>query len=106
MSKLTDLNPRFVGAGGEGITNSETGEQVPERHGIAISFDCPCGGKCGQRAVLQFENPLDGRPYESPHPKWKRIGKTFEDMTLTPSIQRRSGCNWHGYLTDGHFKEC
>ena len=44
--KLTDLNPRWVGAGGEGISDAD-GNPVPARAGIGLSFDCPCG--CDQR---------------------------------------------------------
>jgi len=103
--QLTDLNPRFVGAGGEGITNALTGEPVPERHGIGLAFECPCG-RCDHRVYLTFENPMDGKPFETSAPKWKRTGENFENMTLTPSILRRSGCDWHGWLTDGELKEC
>ena len=104
--KLTDLNPRFVGAGGDGVTNAETGEPVPERHGVGITFDCPCG-KCGERPCIIFSNPLDGgEDYGNGNPTWERTGKTFETISLKPSLQRKGGCNWHGFLTDGYFKEC
>lgn len=103
--KLTDLNPRWVGAGGEGIT--QNGEAVPARHGVGISFDCPCG-KCGIRCYVDFANPLDGGASlwdEYPtHPAWQRTGETFKTLTLTPSILRsraKGGCGWHGFITNG-----
>lgn len=106
MIKLTDLNPRFVGAGGDGVTNAETGEPVPERHGVGITFDCPCG-KCGERTTIIFSNPIDGgKDYGAGNPTWHRTGENFEILTLNPSIQRMGGCGWHGFLTDGEFKEC
>lgn len=103
--RLINLNPKFVSHGGEGVTNTATGEAVPLREGVAISFDCPCG-KCGERVLLCFENPLDGGYKLEKQNAWKRKGETFEVMTLTPSIQRIGGCCWHGYLTDGELKEC
>ena len=101
--RLIDLNPRFVGAGGEGITNTKTGEEVPERTGVAVSFDCPCG--CESRCMIEFDKPLDGGPPHGEH-YWNRTGDTFETLTLRPSIQRIGGCEWHGYLTAGVLKEC
>ena len=43
--RLTDLNPRWVDAGGEGITTL-AGDPVPARHGIGMLYDCPCE-QCG-----------------------------------------------------------
>ena len=100
--KLTDLNPRFYSAGGYG--NLRDDELSPERHGVGISFDCPCGN-CKYRAYLNFKNPIDGgEQIEPARPSWKRTGEDFETMTLTPSIQRNSGCKWHGFLTKGELK--
>lgn len=99
--RLIDLNPAFVGSGGDGITDSN-GDPVPERTGIGLAFDCPCG--CGTRAYVSFENPMDGKPpTESAHPIWVRNGETFEDLTLSPSILRSDpdGCSWHGFIRDG-----
>lgn len=101
--KLTDLNPRFLGAGGEHITDKE-GKTVPERTGVGLKFNCPCGvGSC----YLAFSNPFDGGPpYVNPNqPTWQRTGDTFETLTLTPSIQRADpgGCRWHGFITNGEI---
>ncbi len=101
-TKLTDLDPRWVGAGGPGITRD--GKTVPKRTGVGISFDCPCG-TCGERPYLGFTNPLDGGgPLEPKHPKWERVGEDFETLTLRPSILRQGGCGWHGYLTEGALR--
>ncbi len=99
--KLTDLNPRWVGAGGAGVTRK--GEPVPERFKVGLSFDCPCEGVCNQRVFLYFENSIDGGESVG-IPNWYRNGDMFETMTLTPSIRRLKACGWHGYLTDGEFK--
>lgn len=101
--KLTDLNPRWIGAGGEGVTETATGKPVPKRHGVAIGFDCPCG--CGTRCCIEFNNPLDGKgPHDASRNLWTRSGDTFEALTLTPSIQRVGGCAWHGFITNGEIR--
>ncbi len=116
MRKLVDLNPRWVGAGGEGVSNVD-GSPVPERRGVGVSFDCPCqpcttqrtGGEADfyLRVFVGFANPLDGGPAHDPRQgaQWQRTGETFETLTLTPSIQRHrvgdGGCDWHGFVTNG-----
>lgn len=108
--KLTELNPCWVSAGGEGVRDKD-GNPVPEREGIGLGFDCPCG--CGEHVFVAFANPMDGR---SPHvshppgqrqPTWQRAGETFETLTLTPSIlrnQSKGGCGWHGFITNGEIR--
>lgn len=99
-----DLDPHWVGAGGEGITGRD-GQPVPARRGVGVSFDCPCG--CDSRAYIPFAQPLDGGPpLESKHPIWDRTGDTFETLTLTPSIQRVGGCAWHGFIRNGESVPC
>lgn len=109
--RLTELHPRFVGYGGEGVSDQH-GNPVPFRHGIGLACDCPCG-KCDPRfkwLYVPFENPLDGGPpVETKADKWHRVGTDFENITLTPSILRnasKGGCGWHGYITNGNVTEC
>ena len=105
--KLIDLDPCFVGAGGDGISRinpvTKEREPVPKREGIGISFDCPCG--CGSPVFVHIKNPMDGKPFDTQGaPSWDRTGDDFETMTLKPSILRsenRGGCGWHGFVTDG-----
>jgi len=101
MSKrLTELDPRWLGAGGEGIFDKDM-KPVPARHGVGICFDCPCG--CESPCAVKFSNPLDGGPPAvSPgEPTWDRTGETFESLTLKPSLQRMEACRWHGFITNG-----
>ncbi len=104
---LVDLKPRWVGAGGEGISDGQ-GNSVPSRDGVGVSFDCPCG--CKDRVYVGFVNPLDGgEAHKSKdQPVWTREGDTFEELTLTPSIRRVPvegfPCNWHGFVTDGGIR--
>lgn len=103
--RLAELNPEFLGNGGDGVTEIATGKPVPWREGVALAFDCPCGD--GRRVCLMLRNPLDGGPpiagYEGHN--WQRTGDAFETLTLTPSIQRadQNGCRWHGFITNGEI---
>lgn len=33
--------------------------------------------------------------------RWDITGSDLFDLTLTPSIQLHSACNWHGFITKG-----
>jgi hypothetical protein len=100
--KLTELNPRWMAHGGEGVTKD--GQQVPRREGVGISLDCPCG--CAYRLAVTFSNPIDGQgQLEDAGVAWERTGDTFETLSLTPSIQREFPCNrWHGFITNGEVR--
>lgn len=96
--RLTDLNPQWLDSGGEGVSNADD-TPAPERHGIAVGFDCPCGN--GERVCIMLRNPLDGGPaLLDGRPSWERTGDTFETLKLAPSIQRAdpNGCRWHGFI--------
>lgn len=100
--KLIDLDPYWVVANSCSniVVDSDT---VPDREGVGVNFDCPCG--CGDRCYIPFSNPVDGKgPIVSKHDQWRRTGETFETLTVRPSIQRTVGCKWHGFLTDGELK--
>jgi hypothetical protein len=114
--KLTDFNPRWISSGGEGIFDKDN-NPIPEREGIGIMFNCPCGNNdyCSD-IFIPFENPLyNNKPIEYKK-LWKRKGDTFETLTLTPSILRiktwtdKDGkihdyhnCGWHGFITNGEI---
>lgn len=101
--KLTDLHPRFYGAGGPGIFDSD-GKPVLKREGLGFTCDCPCG--CDGGICVAFANPIDGGLPRGPGPTWKRTGDAFETMSLMPSILRMDGCRWHGYLRNGWMEPC
>lgn len=100
--KLSSLSPRWVGAGGPGHHYAD-GEEVPRREGVGLSFECPCG--CSERMYVAFSNPLDGgKAYAGPsEPTWQRLGDTFENLTLAPSLNRMDGCRWHGWIRRGQI---
>ena len=111
--RLTELDPHWVGAGGEGIFNAD-GTPVPARHGVGLSFLCPCltcvAKRTGDpdedfylRHFVGFANPVAGGP---PHDiregaQWTRTGETFETLSVRPSILSavaKGGCGWHGFI--------
>ena len=105
--RLTDLQPRLLHSGGDGVARVDTGQPVPRREGVGMTLLCPCG--CGMRFALLFENPLDGGPgLEDGGARWRRTGDTFETMTLNPSVLRSEprGCGWHGWVIDGEVRPC
>lgn len=104
--RLTELDPAWIGAGGAGVTD-KNGDPAPERHGVGVTFDCPCG--CGSTVYVPFTNPLDGGPAYERRVTWRRTGETFDTLTLTPSIRRvpyNGSCGWHGFVRDGGIETC
>jgi hypothetical protein len=101
--KLTELNPEWSGCGGEGVSNADG--PIPRRERVAVLLVCPCG--CEHRLNLPFINPPDGLGPIYPGYGWQRTGETFEDLTLTPSIQREYPARcWHGFITNGEVVTC
>lgn len=72
---------------------SDTDEEPPR----GLSFICPCG--CGSSGALYFRGRV---PPGEHRPTWEWDGNR-EHPTLAPSIQRNSGCGWHGFLTRGYW---
>jgi len=102
--RLIDLNPEFVGHGGEGVYRSDTGEPVPRTERAGIIFDCPCGNTDeDHRLFVPFANPIGPGPLISQQ-GWQRRGDDVETLTLTPSILRHTDCAWHGFITDGEVR--
>lgn len=103
-ARLIDLNPRWMDAGGYGITDG-AGNPVAHQHGVGVTLDCPCG--FDHRMYVPFSNPLEGPAVDPTRPLWSREGDTFETLTLAPSIWRKvenGGCGWHGFITNGEIK--
>jgi hypothetical protein len=108
--KLAELNPTFLGSGGEGVytTDPTTGQNVPapKRVGVGVQCDCPCG--CESPLSVPFKVALDGQPTPHGERGWDREGDTFETLTLSPSILRPKppGCGWHGWIKNGEVIPC
>lgn len=89
-STLLELNPKFLSSGGEGISDSN-GNPVPITKNAALDMDCPCG--CRDRVCVPL---VDGH-----HARWSIDSYDFNILTLSPSVQRRSGCNSHFSIING-----
>lgn len=110
--RLIDLEPEWIKGG-------------YLRHGVGIRFKCP---SCkGLYLPILFLNPIDGgRPIvNDPNQlgncggnRWARSGTSFDDLTLSPSIDAsRAGgvigrpctesggsSHWHGFILDGEVR--
>jgi hypothetical protein len=102
--KLIELNPRWIGSGGEGVFKKKedgTLEPAIQREGVAIGFNCPCG--CESKVCIHLENPIDGGPPLKSQNLWRRTGEAFETLTLHPSLQRVDGCKSHFLVKNGEI---
>jgi hypothetical protein len=106
---LTELEPRWV-----------TAADAPAEAQQGVSFLCP---HCAQvRLAIFFDVPilfvapvdLDAvhrQQAEFGHLAdhhigrilWHREGDTFEDLTLTPSVDASHVGHWHGFITHGEI---
>lgn len=93
-----------------------------------VTFLCPCGRCLADpakqvRLAAQFANPIGAEPkpvmtfkekYHHVHELktfdvppgvlWKRKGETFEDLTLSPSIDASPAGHWHGFVEKGEIR--
>ena len=99
--KLIDLNPSWIGHGGEGVFDVNH-NPIPYQKGVALTCDCPiCGSD--HPLVIFINPPIEGNLLDSQRLYWKRIGEDFQTLTLTPSIQRMDKCKWHGFIRNGEI---
>lgn len=105
LERLADAEPSFYCYAPNRELNPNAG---PDRSGLGVVFDCPIHDDCW--ISVPFANPLDGAgAFESNVKGWHRIGDTFENLTLSPSIKvlgGKDGCEWHGFIRDGRFEHC
>lgn len=99
--KLIELDPRW--ACDADIVIGGTVKHFKNRHGMALSFECP---HCRViRLAVWFSNPIDKLPpTDDMKTLWTRVGESFETLTLTPSIDASSDGHWHGFITDGEIR--
>lgn len=98
--KLSELHPKWgvdadIVIGGKNVHD-------PNRTGMGITFDCPCCKTT--RLGVFFANPVDGKsPTDDAELLWTRSGTTFEDLSLSPSIDVSKHGHWHGFIRDGQI---
>lgn len=97
--RLTELNPKWIAVG-----------HAPAHIIFAVRFDCP---HCRvQRLAVMFTPFIDpsgwlpkiGGEWTTKELKWNRTGDTFENLTLTPSINTEWVGHWHGFIENGEIK--
>ena len=67
-----------------------------------LAFGCPCGNNCGGGSVVHNSYIAVVRGPSSDAHQWEWDGD-WDAPTLTPSIQRRGACEWHGFMVKGKF---
>lgn len=95
--KLSDLSPRW-------IKHIDTDK-------VGFTFLCP---HCREiRLSIYFWPPIDPDGYFNnvvfvndlkDIRKWNRIGESFENLSLTPSIDASEHGHWHGFISNGEVK--
>lgn len=95
--RLTDLDPHWLKHDG--------------RPDVGIRFRCPCCKDMWLQVL--FLNPMDGGSSVADDDdiqannsgnRWARSGMSFDDMTLSPSIDASDVGHWHGWLVDGEIR--
>lgn len=101
---LTQLSPQFIKYVSPGRHQDVGG--LHEAHGIV--FLCPkCykanGGPVGTHSVMVWFKNKGVPDAEEPKPgRWSVVGGTgYANLSLGPSIQISTGCQWHGWVTNG-----
>jgi hypothetical protein len=79
-------------------TEGKPGAFCFEANEKGLIYNCPCG--CEVTGFIPFKGKDHGYPTV-----WDFDGN-LDKPTLTPSIQRLSGCKWHGFMTAGIWRSC
>jgi len=92
--RLSDLEPAWLHF-----------HEGPPRCGLG--FRCPCKPGCTERLHVMFDVSIDDVPAPpmTAHGalQWKRDGKTFETLSLSPSIDATGFGHWHGWIRNGEM---
>ena len=64
-----------------------------EANDAGLFYNCPCG--CETQGFIPFAGKVTGHKHS-----WNWDGNK-DQPTLLPSIQRTTGCKWHGHLKVG-----
>jgi hypothetical protein len=112
--KLTDLKPRWfdvpgVGTNKDGITflcPCDACKKLPEPRRLAVQFANPIGSDPLPQMTQKEKNVhlFELRTFDvAPSTLWQRTGETFEDLTLSPSVDASKSGHWHGYISNGQI---
>lgn len=99
MSRLTEFEPKFFRV-------TERGEQdvatLAEAQGI--TFVCPECANGHSTGVLFRDRGVPDNTWRNSC-RWTASGTSYEDLTLSPSVDGGSGC-WHGFIQNGDVTSC
>lgn len=97
--KLLDLDPRYFTCG-------------KSDQPVGISFDCPHCHETGQRLAIAIHmdgtnfdpDPANPQQFPSNECIWNVAGgDSFENLSLSPSIDASASGHWHGFVTNGEI---
>lgn len=105
--RLIDLNPRWIQGGqwtdSSGTMHFPNYDLSNPRHGMGVTFECPLHRD--HRLGVWFANPVDGKPpIDGKETLWQRTGATFEEISLSPSIDASEHGCWHGHIANGEVR--
>lgn len=98
--KLKELEPRY-------FVSSNGG------HPIGITFACPHCHETGKRLAIAIHmdgtgiDPDPDNPQQFPADEriWNITGgDSFENLSLSPSIDASASGHWHGFITNGEIQ--
>lgn len=116
--RLTELQPRWIEKDGKRVAFMFRNPTGPDHRGRTDWLTCfcvPIESVFPDRWVLldQLEADLEAadlKPSDSGHivlvlegVAWKWEGDSFENLTVTPSIDASASGNWHGFITNGEI---
>lgn len=95
LTRLAALNATLVDSHGHLV------------RGVGVLMDCPCGADpADHRLCVPFTVAVDGQPWGRNTRCWERTGDTIDTLTLSPSVQAATSCQWHGWIRDGAAIPC
>jgi hypothetical protein len=84
---LRELNPMW---------HEKAGEKV------GILFDCPACGNGPEGKLACMLHVQWASPWRVNQHLWTKAGDSFDNLTLSPSIDATmGGCKFHGWIQDG-----
>lgn len=113
--RLTDLDPHWLtclGAPPDAKLGVRFNDPTDQSRRMAVFFDVPiCGNpKVDLDAVKAVQHDVDHPDWEQFHElhlgvnlHWRCEGDSFENLTLTPSIDGSKWGGWHGFITKGEI---
>jgi hypothetical protein len=112
--RLNELEPRWfdipgVGGAKDGITflcPCAACANLPQRRRLGVQFANPIGSDPKPPMTQKEKNVhlFELRSFDvAPSICWQRTGETFDDLTLTPSVDASKSGHWHGCITNGQL---